>query len=211
MAAWSRSTSGGIWTARKGPATSTFTAQGKIPSVPNFQSNHIDLGAEPGTSRIAVCGMDIESATNAERLGLATWNGTAWVNGGQYDVAAANLPNTSDGDFPCAVGWLGTTGSAVCVYADSDNAKLDWARWISGSGWTVQSDVSIPGKTFTDSVQIASNALGHLMAVLSDSAGHLWAARYNGASWTVTNGGAELETGISSNASVPFDAVQKNP
>jgi hypothetical protein len=27
----------------------------------------------------------------------------------------------------------------------------------------------------------------------------------------VTNGGAPLETGLSSSASVPFDAVQKNP
>jgi hypothetical protein len=211
MIALSRSTAGSIWYSRKPAGSSNYSTRTKIPSVPNFQPNHVDLGAEPGTSRIAVCGMDIESTSNPERLALATWNGTAWVNGGQYDVSTTNLANTSDGDFPCMIGWLGTTGMALCVYADSDSGTLDWARWISGSGWAVQTDVPVPGKAFTDSVQIAYNSLGYLMALVSDSTGKLWGLRFDGAAWTVTNGGAPLETGLSSSASVPFDAVQKNP
>jgi hypothetical protein len=211
IAAWSRSTSGSIWYSRKGPGSSSYSTHAKIPSVPNYQPNFIDLGAEPGTSRVAVCGMDIESSSQAERLALATWNGTAWVNGGAYDSAAANLANTSDGDFPCSVGWVGATGVAVCVYADSSTNTLDWANWVSGTGWVVQTDVAVAGKDYTDSVRIAYNALGHLTALVSDATGKLWAMRYDGTSWTVTNGGASLETGLSSVASVPFDAVQKNP
>jgi hypothetical protein len=158
--------------------------------------------AEPGGDRIAGGFFDMGDGT--ERLGLSVWNGTAWVDSGQYDTQILNVNDTATGDFQGAVGWVGTSGVAVCVYADNQTGTLDWARW-NGTNWSIQSGVAIAGKGNTESVFIESfGGQDVLMLMLSDSNSDLYSATYDGTSWTVLNFGAALETTLSSIDTAPF-------
>ena len=63
----------------------------------------------------------------------------------------------------------------------------------------------MPGKGFTESI-LARGFAGkdELMAVFTDSSSNLFAATYDGLAWTITHGGAPLETSIASLETVPF-------
>jgi hypothetical protein len=74
----------------------------------------------------------------------------------------------------------------------------------------VQSDVAMPGKGFTESLDLQSFASGNrVMLLLSDSNADLYALTFAGTTWTVTNGGGTLETSLSSLASRPFSFAVK--
>ena len=108
--------------------------------------------------------------------------------------------------------WIGTTGVAVCVYTDDVAGTIDWYRWTTGGGWALQTDVSIAGKGLTESVLMeAFPAQDELMVVFSDSNSDLFVATYDGTSWSVTNGGAALETYVSKRDTVPFGVRLKRP
>ena len=94
---------------------------------------------------------------------------------------------------------------AVAVYADGQTGTLDWATWTAGAGWVLQSDAAIAGKGETRSVQLLSfTNQDKILAVLTDGNSDLYAAIYDGATWTVTNSGSPLETGITTLDSRPF-------
>ena len=106
------------------------------------------------------------------------------------------------------VGWVGTSGVAVCLFVDDDTGGLDWARWEAAGGWVVQSDEPVAGLGASDSVRLLQGAANaRVLAFVSDAAGKLFAASYDGASWTVET--PALETSLSSTVSVPFDAVAR--
>jgi hypothetical protein len=72
----------------------------------------------------------------------------------------------------------------------------------------VQGDVAVAGKDFTESVRVLyGGGLDRVIAVVSDASGNLFAARCDGAAWTVES--PALETGLSSTGSAPFDALQR--
>lgn len=163
----------------------------------------VDMAVEPGGDRIAFVGVDENAGTS--RLGTMTWNGSAWVNAAEIDSGFDHVVTDGTGQFWANAGWVGTSGEAVVVYSDSDTGVINWANWTATSGWTVQSDASAPGTGLLRSVQIESfGSEDKLMAVFSDQNSDLWAATYNGAGWTVTEGGSALQTDLSDAKTAAF-------
>jgi hypothetical protein len=190
------------------PAGSSTWTTGQVTTAPASVPHFVDLASEAGSNRIAIvtCGL----GDGQERMGLATWNGSAWVNAGEYDSQITNANDTAIGDFPAAVAWVGTSGAAVCVYADNQTDTLDWLQWTAGSGWVVQGDVAMTGKGITESVELKTFATGNrVMLLLSDSNSDLFALWTDGTSWNTTNGGSALTLSLSSIASVPFSFAIK--
>ena len=211
MVAWARHGSSGFRYSRKEPGATSWSAAAVVGSAPSSGVPHfVDLAAEPDGNRIAAGLFDLGDGT--ERLGLATWDGSAWADAGEYDSQIRDVNDTATGDFAGAVGWVGRSGVAVCIYGDDQTDTLDWARWTSAGGWSVQTDFAMTGKGYTESAVIAPFlATDRLMAAVSDSNGDLFVLTYDGATWTVTNGGTALETSLSSIVSCPMHlAIQSH-
>jgi hypothetical protein len=204
MVAWARATTNGFWYSTKPSGSSTWSAAAAVAAAPTNSVPHfVDLATEPGTNRIAIGTFGL--GDGQERMGLATWDGAAWVNAGEYDSQVRDVNETATGDFPGAVAWAGTSGTAICVYADDQTGTLDWARWTAGGGWVVQGDFAIAGKGFTESVELHPFVSGNrVMLVLADSNSYLYSLWTNGTSWNTTNGGAALSLGLSSITTKPF-------
>ncbi|HEU4419911.1 MAG TPA: Ig-like domain-containing protein, partial [Planctomycetota bacterium] len=206
LVAWSRAAANGFWYSTKAAASTTWTAAAPQAAAPtNGVPHFVDLATEPGGSRIACCALSLDGQ---ERLGLATWSGTAWLNAGEYDAQIRNVDNGATGDFPAAVAWVGSSGTAVCVYADDATDTIDWASWTAGTGWVVQTDGSIPGKGFTESVELQSFAnVQDVLLVFSDSNAKLYALTFTGTGWALSI--TSLEDSLSSIASRPFGFAVK--
>ena len=209
MAAWGQLSASGFHYSIKPAGSNTWGAATQVSAAPSGGSiHHLDLASEPGADRIAAGAFDL--GDGAERLGLATWDGSGWVNAGEYDSQIRNFNDTATGDFAGAVGWIGRSGIAICVYPDNQSATLDWASWTADVGWAVQSDVSIAGKGQTESIRIVDfPERDLLMVVLSDDSSDLYAATYDGATWIAAQGGSPLETSLSSITTMPFDLQMK--
>ncbi len=167
------------------------------------EAHFLELAADPAANdRIALAAMDLEGV---ERLALATWNGTGWQVAGEVDAQVRNFDGLAHGDFPAALAWVGTSGVCVCVYADEDSGRIDWARF-DGGAWSVQPDLVVGGlKARTESLVARTfRSQNALMIALSDELGALYAATCDGTSWSVAGGGAPLEPRLSSLDSVPF-------
>ncbi|HEX6810987.1 MAG TPA: Ig-like domain-containing protein [Planctomycetota bacterium] len=208
LVAWSRSAANGFWYSTKAAGSNTWSVPAQQSAAPTSGIPHfVDLASEPGGSRIACCALSLDGQ---ERLGLATWTGSAWVNAGEYDAQIRDVDNTATGDFPAAVAWVGSSGTAVCVYADDETGTLDWVSWTAAGGWVVQSDVAIAGKGYTESVDLQAFAnVADVMLVVADSNSDLYALTCDGTAWTITNGGGTLETSLPSLASKPFSFAVK--
>ena len=207
MVAWGRLGSNGFWYSTKAAGSSTWTASNQVSQALSSVPHFVDLASEPGSDRLAivVCGL----GDGVERMGFAIWNGNNWINRAEADAQITNANDTAIGDFPAAVAWVGTSGTAICVYADDQAGTLDWAQW-TGGGWNVQSDVALPGKGITESVELKTFASGNrVMLLLSDSNSDLFALWTDGTSWNTTNGGLALSTSLSSISSVPFSFAIK--
>jgi hypothetical protein len=204
MAAWGRQSSTGFWYSTKATGGNTWAPAAQVSSAPaNGVTHYLDLASEPAGQRIAAGAFDM--GDGIERLGLATWSGSAWVDGGEYDSQTRDVNDSGTGDFAGAVGWIGPSGTAIAIYPDNQTGTIDWATWTSGGGWVVQADEPIPGKGFTESVHIEPFAgASKLMAILSDSNSDLYAATFDGIAWTITNSGSPLEDALSSLDSAPF-------
>ena len=206
VAAWGRQTTDGYWYATK-PVGGPWSAAAHVSGAPPDSAHFIDLAAEPGSDRIAGGFFDLGGV---ESLGLATWDGSAWVDAGQYDPQIWNVNSLALGEFQGAVGWIGTTGQAVCVYSDDQQGTIDWASWTAGGGWAIQPDVIVPGMSFLESVELARiPGRDALMAVIQAAGGELYVATYDGSLWTVIGGGAPLATSLSSESTKPFSVSFK--
>jgi parallel beta-helix repeat protein len=205
MVAWGRAGSPGSWWAVRPSGSSFFGAPANLPTTPGFAPNLIDLATEPGADRIALAAYDHDGV---ERFGMGVWDGVGWVNAGQYDTFSPDLASTGPGDLSAAVGWVGVTGVAVCLFSDDDTGGLDWARWDSVGGWVVQPDEPVAGFGATDSVRILYRAdQTRVVALVSDDSATFWTASYDGATWTVT--APAHEAALASTSSAPFAAVHR--
>jgi len=181
--------SGGGWS---GVASATAPKNG----IPNF----VDLAADPASDKIAGAFVDLHGT---EKLGLATWTGSGWVGADDYDTQIRKVDEQAHGDFTAAVAWVGSSGKAVCAYADDDKGKISWSSW-SGS-WTLGSDVGLSCNGETESVVLRSQAKqDRLLLVLSDDGKDLCSAAFDGTSWSVITKPAKLTTKLSRIDSLPF-------
>ncbi len=199
VAVWARHGEFGFWWSRRAVAGGAWTIAANVVAPVAGIPHALDLAAEPGTARIAAALFDL--GDNTERLGLATWNGMAWVGAGEYDSQILDVNDTATGDMPGAVAWVGDSGVAVAVYSDTDAGTLDWARW-NGTTWTIGAPVAVAMKGFTESAA-AVTIPGYAVFVFSDSNGRLYGATYNGTSWLLNPGGP-LETNLYPALTVPF-------
>src|SRR4030095_5863806 len=82
LVAWGRGAANGFWYSTKAAASNTWAPAAQQAAAPaNGVPHFVDLATEPGGSRIACCALSLDGQ---ERLGLATWTGSAWVNAGEY-------------------------------------------------------------------------------------------------------------------------------
>ena len=204
VVAWGHGSLTGFHYSTKAAGSDTWSAATRVSSAPGGGLVHfVDLASAPEGDRIAGIFLDLGDGT--ERLGLATWDGGSWNNPGEYDSQIRNVNDTATGDFPGGVGWLGCGGVAVAVYADNQTGTLDYATWTVAGGWQVRTDFTVSGKGYTESVQLQHfPRLQKLLAVFTDSNGDMRAATFDGADWALTNGGAALETEMSSDQGVAF-------
>lgn len=203
LVAWGREGAQGFFFAERPLGSNTYTGAANINAPNNGVTHYMDLAPEEGTDRIAGGAYDLGDGT--ERLGLAMWNGTAWQDVVEIDSQTLDVNDMGMSDFPGEVAWVGSSGEAVVVYADNQSGTIDWATWSDGSGWSLGADVSIPGKGTGESAFLATfPGQNRVMLVLSDSNADLYAATYDGTSWSLTNGGAPLETELSVISAAPF-------
>lgn len=192
VVSWGRAAMNGFFWSLRANGTTTWSAPAQEANAPTGGVPHfVDLAAEPGSERIAA-GLFVLGDTT-ERLGLATWNGSSWTDQVELDSQIRDVNDTANGDFAGAVGWVGTSGLAVCVYADDQSATLDWASWSNSGGWEARSDIAVAGKGETVSVQAISYSTQDLVLVLfSDSNADTYAATFDGLTWTLTNSGSAI-------------------
>ncbi|MEW6071427.1 MAG: Ig-like domain-containing protein [Planctomycetota bacterium] len=209
LVAWGQEATNGFWSATRAAGTTAWSAPAQTGAPTAGKPTYVDLAREPGGGRIAGGFFDLGSG--AERLGLATWDGGAWIDAVELDSQIRDSNDAEVGDLPGALGWVGTAGQAVCVYADDATGTLDWASWSLPTGWEARADLPIAGKGETESVALATSGSATLVLVfVSDDAGALWAAGHDGLGWTLLHAGAALETALSSAASAPFATVAKD-
>ena len=196
---WGRSGSTGFVFDRKAVGGNVWDGAVLQTSALITTPHFLDVAPEPGSDRIALVNMDVHGL---DRMGHATWNGTAWVDVGENDSNVVNLGDNAVGDFPGAVGWVGSSGVALCVYGDNATGTRDWATWTAVAGWVIQVDGMIPGNSSLESVRIETfGAQNKAMVMLLTAKSHLFGLTYDGTSWT---GAVQLESLTSRIAAMPF-------
>jgi hypothetical protein len=185
-------------------AGSTAWTNPKTVSIVQGYVEFVDLDGNLGSN--LVVGTFLDQGNGTERLGLATWNGSDWINVGEYDSQIRDVNDAAYGDFPSAVAWVGSTANAVCVYADNHTAQIDWALWDVTNGWVDQTGVAVTGMGAVESVEMTEiPGRNAVMAVISDDQGQLWSAVYDsGGTWSVAG---PHSTALSSLATMPFSVA----
>ena len=178
-------------------------------SVYAGKTEYVELAADPqaGSDRVAAAFVDLGNGT--ERLGLGVWDGAGWVGLKEYDNAIHDVNDKGTGDLPAALAWVGTTGTAVCVYADT-GSNISWRSWSAGSSdWVGQSDAVVSSMGTMESAILRPLATrDEVLLVLSDDKSQLYVATGDGSSWTVAPGGPRTKA-LARTDAVPFSlAVQ---
>ena len=201
LVAWGREASASFFWSTLASGSNTWGAAAQVPATIASEAQFLDLSAQDGSDLVA-CGF-VFTGPGTETLGLAMWDGSAWVNAGQYDGQALDAEGASPGDFPLALGWSGATESAICVYADDQAAALNWMSWTSSNGWEVRGDIAWAGMGLTQSVQLSGTSEG-LMLLVSDAADGLFLATHGLAGWTLQDGASAIGGTLSDGLTVPF-------
>lgn len=161
------------------------------------------LSADPGSDKI-VCGVS-EGVLGLDTVGMV-WTGAAWGNIAEFDLLGA--PGVRD----LGVAWVGTSGTAICVFKDDDGGGgIDWTRFTS-NGWQMQPDVLVPGMGDLDFIEMQPiRGQDRLMCVYKDDIGQIWGFTNTGSSWTLTNSAAPLQSDLASfgASSQPFSFAVK--
>jgi hypothetical protein len=166
------------------------------------KTEFVDLVAEPVSSSKRIAAAIVDMGDGTERLGLGVWDGTGWVGAKEYDSTIHDWNDQGTGDQGAAVAWVGSSGQAVCVYADKGGGTLDWYSWTSGD-WKSGTDLPLSGKGVTESVVLHGYALrDEVVAVLSDDGARVYAATFDGKSWTA--GPTPLAQGLAHTDAVPL-------
>lgn len=173
--------------------------------------------SEPGTNRIAISAMEYADCCKTSFCNdwqSLLWDGT-WKSNAIVDLdrdPRSSYPSRA-GTIPVEVGWLGTTGRAVTIYAHQSK-KLAWATWTTATGWVREDQV-----TFTPPMDDAvSYAMGSLPSVgalaqpalvllIEDVTGRLWAKIYDGSAWTDMNDGQPVADDVPSSEGRSFGVI----
>jgi hypothetical protein len=206
LVAWGRSKVDGFFSSWLSTTTGLWNP---LPAFTNTtgEVDFVDLEGQAGNDLIA--GVFIDEGGGIERLMVATWDGTKWVDAKEIDSQIRDVNDKAYGDFPAAVGWVSNT-TAVAVYPDNQTGTLDWAAWATTSttGWLIQLDVPILNKGYTESVLLARvPGKNELMLVYTDSTSKLGWGVFNGSSWSMST---LLSPNVAALDSMPFSlAFQK--
>ena len=99
---------------------------------------------------------------------------------------------------------MGTSGQAICVYADEGDRTLDWVRYDARGAWTVERDVRVDAKGTTASVRIESlHYRDSVFVMVSGERGRLLVVPYDHEGWSAEDL-EPVETELSSTTTVPF-------
>jgi len=209
IVAWGRDGWASALTTRWSRATKTWLDNPDYQSgIVNGTPHYVDLAADPASDRVAAAFYDLGDGT--ERLGLAMWDGSQWMDKGELDSQTHDVNDQAIGDMPGQVTWIGQSHIALCIYADDQEGTLDWATWQTGRGWALENDVALPGKGYTESVAIGGGpSADRLVVLMSDQNLRLWATTYAAGQWQISNGGQPLSTVVSAGDAVPFSIAEK--
>ncbi|MBW2532652.1 MAG: hypothetical protein JRI55_14270 [Deltaproteobacteria bacterium] len=199
LAAWGRTNEDGYFSAWRSATTGLWN------NLPAFKGTSgeiefVDLEGQAASDFIVGAFMD--EGGGIERLVLAAWDGTSWINASELDSQTHDVNDQAFGDAPAGVAWVDAS-TAVAVYADKSTNVLDWAKWTPATGWVIQSDVTVFNKGQTESVQLARvPGKTQVLVVYTDSKSQLGWALFNGVGWTI--GPTWLSTSVASLDAVPF-------
>jgi hypothetical protein len=100
------------------------------------------------------------------------------------------------------VGWVGSSGIAVVIYAHGPSGGFGWATWTASNGWTLQTpswthatlEADFAMARIAPASSLSSG--GDLMLVIEDPSGSLWATSYDGVGWTDQSPTGPLATSV---------------
>ena len=170
----------------------------------------ITVASEPGSARIAIAINEYAMCcmtSSCNDFSAAMWNGSTFTEVVDLDSNSSDYAGRA-GSVPVSVGWVGTTGTAVAVYAHS-GGTLNWATWTSGSGWSLQTPATMtPSLSQQMGFQIRMlPSSGELALLIEDVNGALWAKSYDGTQWSDLNGGAFIASSLWASSGRPFGAL----
>jgi hypothetical protein len=205
LVAWGRpwTAQGGFSYSVRSASTGSWSTVAEEPIVGGLIEQ---LELESASTGDTIAGVFLDQGAGTERLGLAFWDGSAWVHSGEVDSQIRDVNDATPGDVLGDVAWIGTTGETICVYADNQAGTVDWFLGDLQSGWTQQTAVAVTGKGYTEAVQVTSSPTQDtVMVVLTDDASQIYGLTYSdsGSSWSAAT---PLGT-VSSIDSKPFSFV----
>ena len=119
--------------------------------------------------------MEDDTTSNSNDGDCGTWDGGAWVNTGNCDIARSS---PEAGDHVLANGWVtnGTDVRALGFYSDQDDVTLDYNYWAAGSAWTnTQSYTPSPNclaaNAEDDNIQVEHNPFDNTEMMILRGAG----------------------------------------
>ncbi|MGH9457477.1 MAG: hypothetical protein ACRD2J_07520 [Thermoanaerobaculia bacterium] len=160
----------------------------------------IDLAAEPSSDRIA--GLFGGRGHRA----LSVWDGGRWETTSRGERRSSRATGETPAALPGAVGWVGTTRSALAVWGGALDGSLAWARWTGGDGWSVEQDLRVPGMGRARSMRLKGSWSGSPLVLVSDREASLHAIGWDGRGWDVI-ADAPLVTRLASADALPFGLV----
>jgi len=216
LVVWSRYVStnalGTMW-ATRAAGSSTFS----MPTQHGNLTRPGPLALAPdtaATNRIALGYVEFTCmASTCDDFYAGHWTGSAWVAPSSPlnpDIQYSYLARI--GTMPAGAGWVGSTGIGVAVYSQAQPG-LNWARYSpSTNAWTNQTDATMsPPLAEQTSFQVLTPRAGAqaVLVIMSDTLGGLWAKKYDGSTWSNTEGGAALDTGLSTTTGQPWGAYAR--
>ena len=211
LVAWGHRDSDGIYFATMDFGTNTWVTGGRYTYRDDEEARFLDLSPDPYSDKIAA-GLYAEGG----RLQLAMWTGDAFSEGIYRDYM---YPGTWErASYSVSVGWIGSTGQAICVFMDGSNGTnnteiIRWLYWTQASnGWQWKSSVNVPNMDRINSIKLISKYDEDVaMAIISDRSGQLYSAETDGSSWTIHNDGEPIATNLYTTEAIPFDFYLNKP
>lgn len=179
---------GSSWASTFSTLGSSITVK-QIGLAPNFANNNIFIGFCDSVLGMWGAKWDGTGITNAQSVGTT-------ANCGEWLTTGAN-------NF--AISAIGSTGKAIILYDDvsTPTDRVDYALW-NGSTWSLGNYVVV-GLSTTRAFDLDSaSGVSKVIATISNNAPALWGFTYDGTSWSTTNNGSPIRTGIPSSVR-PFD------
>ncbi len=177
--------------------------------------------SEHGTARIAIALDEYCIAACGGNTTCADFSAAMWGGVGTGFLAINDLDNNIGIDFsvrpgsmPVGVGWLGTSGTAVAVYAHP-GGTLGYTTWTSAAGWAAPAGATMTPVLAPQAgfqlirVPSSTGASGDLAIFIADTNGNIWSKRFDGTTWSDMNGGVPVATGVWFDSGKPFGAVAR--